>query len=343
MPLKKRADGRYVKKITDPRTGKTKSFYGKSEREINRKILAYTGQAEKGRTFAEIAEEWWSETEPRLALQSVSTYRPAMDRAVVHFGEFSIKDITPRDINLFLKSLAAAYAQKTLSNQRMVINLICDHAVLQNDIVYNPCSSVSPPKGTGKTKRDAASEADEQIVKDHADEWLFPFFALMSGMRKGEILALTWGDIDLARNLIHVSKSLAHDGNTPFVKTTKTAAGVRIVPLLAPLKEHLVKIRGAAKDTDIIFADGAPGKYFTAKRYDTMYKKFRESTGATCTLHQLRHSFATVAFEAGVPAKTIQEVLGHKQLSTTMDIYTDFREKAVAEAAQILNNHGVNK
>ena len=93
--------------------------------------MAYTGQAEKGRTFAEVAEEWWSETEPRLALQSVSTYRPAMDRAVAHFGEFSIKDITPRDINLFLKSLAAAYAQKTLSNQRMVINLICDHAVLQ--------------------------------------------------------------------------------------------------------------------------------------------------------------------------------------------------------------------
>ena len=92
MPLKKRADGRYVKKITDPRTGKTKSFYGKSEREINRKIMAYTGQAEKGRTFAEIAEEWWSETEPRLALQSVSTYRPAMDRAVAHFGEFSIKE-----------------------------------------------------------------------------------------------------------------------------------------------------------------------------------------------------------------------------------------------------------
>ncbi len=47
-------------------------------------------------------------------------------------------------------------------------------------------------------------------------------------------------------------------------------------------------------------------------------------TGVTCTAHQLRHSFATIAFEADVPIKSVQEILGHKQLSTTMDIYTDF-------------------
>lgn len=341
MPLKKRADGRYVKKITDPRTGKVKSFYGKSEREIDRKILAYNSQAEKGRTFAEVAGEWWAETEPRLAVQSVRTYHQALERAITHFGETGIKDITPRDINLFLRRLATTYAQKTLSNQRMVINLICDHAVLENDIQYNPCASVSPPKGTGKVTRKAASEADERIVKENADEWLFPYFALMSGMRKGEILALTWGDIDFDRNLIHVTKSLAHDNNQPFVKEPKTEAGNRLVPLLLPLKEQLLKIRGKAQDTDILFSDN--GKYYTNKRYETMYKSFKKVTGATCTIHQLRHSFATVAFEAGVSPKAIQEVLGHKQLATTMDIYTDLRMKALSEAAEILNNHGVKE
>ena len=80
MPLKKRADGRYVKKITDPRTGKAKSFYGKSEREIDRKIMAYNGQAEKGRTFTEVADEWWAETEPRLAVQSVRTLQLQLRR-----------------------------------------------------------------------------------------------------------------------------------------------------------------------------------------------------------------------------------------------------------------------
>ena len=269
------------------------------------------------------------------------TYHQALERAVTHFGDTGIKDITPRDINLFLRRLATTYAQKTLSNQRMVINLICDHAVLENDIQYNPCSSVSPPKGTGKVTRKAASETDELIVKENADVWLFPYFALMSGMRKGEILALTWGDIDFDRSLIYVTKSLAHDNNQSFVKEPKIEAGARVVPLLLPLKEKLLKLRSKAKDTDILFSDG--GKYYTNKRYETMYKSFKKATGAACTIHQLRHSFATVAFEAGVPAKTVQEVLGHKQLSTTMDIYTDLRIKALAEAAEILNTHGVKE
>lgn len=65
---------------------------------------------------------------------------------------------------------------------------------------------------------------------------------------------------------------------------------------------------------------------------------YRTDTGVTCSAHQLRHSFATIAFECGLPPKTVQEILGHKQLSTTMDLYTDFRKRAFDEAAKLLNS-----
>lgn len=336
MALKKRADGRCVKSIIDPRTGKRKYFYGKNEREIDRKIMAYNGEVERGRTFEEVADDWWEEARPKLAMQSVRGYQCAVDRAVAHFGETPIKNITPRDINIFLGRLASQYAQKTLANQRMVVNLICNYAVLNNDIIYNPCASVQPPKGRGKTTRQSASTSDEQIVLANAEKYPMPYMALMTGMRRGEILALTWGDIDFERNIIHVNKSLAHNGDRPVIKPPKTEAGIRLVPLLDPLKNLLLSMRGKAKDSDLVISDN--GKPFTNRRLITVYSHIQRDLGITCTMHQLRHSFATVAFELGLQPKAIQEILGHKQISTTMDIYTDFRQNAVIEATQKLNN-----
>ena len=67
-----------------------------------------------------------------------------------------------------------------------------------------------------------------------------------------------------------------------------------------------------------------------------MMDHYRRETGTSFTAHQLRHSFATIAFENGVDPKTVQIILGHKQLSTTMDIYTDFRNRALESAKAAL-------
>ncbi len=72
--LKQRADGRYVQTVTDARTGKRVFIYGSSEREIRQKLLEYTSAASRGRSFGEISELWWNETESRLASQSIRSY-----------------------------------------------------------------------------------------------------------------------------------------------------------------------------------------------------------------------------------------------------------------------------
>jgi integrase len=338
MPKSKstaRADGRLCKAIVDPRTHKRVYFYGKTEREINKKIMLYTQKAQIGRSFSEIADEWWEEAEPKLALQSVRSYKLAMSRAVTFFNDTPAKDIIAKDIQKYLNNLATqGYSLKVVSNHRMVVNRILDYAVMEGDIDMNPCASVKTPTDLPKSTREAASHSDEQIIKDNSDLWLFPFFALMTGMRKGEILALTWKDIDFDRNYIHVTKSVAHDGDRPIVKTPKTEAGNRIVPLLLPLRNELIKYIGKP-DEYIISDDGK--KPLTNRRFITLYDHYRKTTGISATAHQLRHSFATIAFEADLDPKSVQEILGHKQLSTTMDIYTQFREKKLSAAADLLN------
>ncbi len=333
----KRADGRLVKTIVDSRTRKRIYFYGSSMREINQKIVEYSEKRRTGRPFSLVADKWWEEAEPNLARQSVKTYRPALKRAKEKFGDTPMQSIMPRDIESLLKKMASSgYAKKTISNQKLVISLVFNYAVIENDIQINPCSSVSVPLQTKKATRTAASEKDENIIKSLEGKWIFPYIALMSGLRKGEILALQWKDIDFENNVISVTKSVGHEGDQPYIKEPKTEAGNRIVPLLAPLKAELLKISPRIPDKFIVSDTG--DKPLTNRRYITLYDEFKRETGITCTAHQLRHSFATIAFESGLDAKTVQEIIGHKQISTTLDMYTDFRKKAFNAAADKLNS-----
>ena len=335
MALKKRADGRCVRAIKDERTGKRVYFYGASEREINKKILDYTTRTEKGRLFPEVAEEWWSLNYDNLAHQTIKVYKPALNRATDEFDASRIKDILPRDIASFLKRLVTfkKLSKKTIANQRTVLNQIFEYAIISNDIVFNPCASVPLPNTTSSVRRKAASDTDEESVKNSSDVWLFPFIALHTGMRKGEILALQWKDIDFERNTIHVTKSVYHQGDKPCIKAPKTKESIRVIPLLLPLKEKLLTLKSA--DNDYIISDDGK-KPITNRRYITLYNKYKAETGIECTAHQLRHSFATIAIENGVSMKSVQEILGHQQISTTLDIYTDFREAALKEAQESL-------
>ncbi len=337
--LKPRSDGRLCKTITDPNTKKRIYFYGETEREINKKILEYTEKTESGRTFREIADIWWEESYEQLAGQSVSSYKPALARANNEFGNISITAIQPRDISRFLRKLASqGFAQKTISNQRMVINQIFNIAIIEGDIMYNPCASITVPKGLPKNARTAATTSDEQKVKATDYPWIFPAIAIYAGLRRAEILALQWKDIDFENNIIHVTKSIEHVGDSPRIKKPKTEAGIRMVPLLTPLKNKLLQQLDSCSplSSDYIVSDDGK-KPLTKRRYATLYSHYQKEVGITCTAHQLRHSFATVAVENGVDIKSLSEILGHKQISTTLDIYTDFRKASLDRSRDALN------
>lgn len=337
--MKKRSDGRYRKTIKDPRTGKKIYFYAESERELNKKLLEYTIEQEHGRTFAKIADEWWDEKVERITEGTKRGYSAAYKRAVAEFGEDHIKDIKPRDIDVYLRSLARkGYTTKSIKNDKLVLNLIFDKAVVEGDIEFNPCTSITVPRGKPSTPRNAATSEDEDIIRASADLWLFPFLALYTGMRKGECLALQWGDIDFEKNRIRVSKSVEHIGSKPHIKSTKTESGQRSIALLSPLREQLLK-HPRRRKSDYVLSENDGRSALSAKQYNRLWRSFREQTGIECTAHQLRHSFATICFEAGLPDKTVQYMLGHANISTTQDIYTDVRERTILDAANDLENY----
>ena len=329
----KRRDGRLVKSISVD--GKRIYFYGTTEREINKKIIEFSEKKEKGELFKSIAEDWWDEHCDTLGYQTRRGYVTAMNRAISEFDNVHIAAIETKDVSDFLRNLALqGYSQKTVNNHKLVLNLIFKFAILKGIIKYNPCENAKIKQGLPKAKRSSASLNDEEIIKNNKDLWLVPYIALNTGLRKGELIGLKWKDIDFENNLIYVERSTYFKGNQTIEKSTKTEAGERIIPLIKPLKEELLKLPDR-KRNHYVCTNSA--KTLNSYHYEKLMKEYKEKTGMSCTLHQLRHSFTSICVEAGLPPKTIQEILGHAQISTTMDIYADFRKKSLDVAIDTLN------
>lgn len=316
--VKKRKDGLIEKTVTV--NGKRIHFYGKTNKEVYDKIAEYK---EKKATisFTEVADEWWSTHMETIAYNTTKGYKPAYERAVNWFGDDPVSDIAPVDISKELRNMAKKYADKTIRTQLLVINLIFKYAVEVGYVPANPARDLSAPTGLGKRKVTSPEAKDIVAIKKglSATFGLFAYMALYTGMRKGELLALTYEDIDLKNRVINVNKSLYHESNVPKVKTPKTAASATYIPILDALLPHIPK-----KKHGIVFANDK-GEYMSETQFQRQWELYTKETGVTCTPHQLRHCFATMLFEADVPPEKAQRLLRHANLSTTIDIYTDLR------------------
>lgn len=316
----KRKDGRWQEKVVF--NGKPHYFYGSSKAEVLRKVNAFREKEKNGPTFEQVADLWWRDHEPTLQHNTIKSYTPAMDRAVAALGSMYINTITPPMVKAEIRKMAKSFSDKTVRTQLMIYNLIFKFAVSEGLIPYNPARELSVPANLPKRKVSAPSSEDIAKVKSSVGctFGLFAYMALYTGLRRGELLALEWGDVDLQGRTIVVNKSLEHVANKPRVKSTKTAKGNRIVPILDALLPHL------KKQGKLVFSN-SEGSYITETQFQRLWELYTKESGVTCTPHQLRHAFATMLFENGIKEKDAMSILGHAQLSTTMDIYTDIREQ----------------
>lgn len=335
--MKKRKDGYYT--VTKTINGKRVFFYGVTRMEALKKAEAQLRIEEEGYTFEEVAEAWEEHHFPTLVWNTQKQYRPALKRAVAEFGEDLIADITPADISAFIHGFAIGdRSDKVVRTQLMVINQVFKHAINCLGVnISNPARDIIVPKYLKKQKVTPPSSEDIKRIKENVAVpfGLFPYMLLYTGLRKNELLALTWEDVDIKGRTITVNKSIYHRYNVPYLKEPKTIKSVRTVPILDTLLPYLKKKKG------LIFCNDH-GTYITAKEYQTLWRNYCKATGVTCTAHQLRHCYATMLFENKVNEKTAQALLGHAQLSTTMDVYTAIRQSYMNNANKELYGMDIN-
>lgn len=341
MALTKRNDGRWCKSKTI--NGKKIFFYSTEETEkkavkdIENQMLEYSGRAEKGKLFKDVADEW--EKIKREDLDPVTwykTYKAAYAQVKERFCGFSILNITPFDIDKFFKKMKAEkYSHKYVATRKSVLNMIFEYAFVRGYINNNFILSVPIPNGLNKTARRIPSENDIKIVTSNyeGDDFLY-YFLVYTGLRMSEACALTYEDFDFENNLIYINKKIVWDGNKPILRhRTKTEAGERAVPLLSELKKHMPRnFKG------YLFSRDDGDSPYTKKQLSNITDGYRKRHNISFTPHQLRHAFASLGVEADLSVKELQYIMGHSDIHTTMDIYAEVRKSQQASIAKKMNN-----
>jgi integrase len=243
-----------------------------------------------------------------------------------------LSEVQRRDVqHLADTMLAEEKDASTIRNAIMPLRVIYRRAVSRGVVAVNPTSGVELPAVTGKRDRFASPEEAQKLIEalpQKSDQalWAAAFYA---GLRSGEIMALQWENVDLAKGVIRVERSF--DPKEGVYTDPKSEAGKRTVPIPAALRDYLIehKLRSGAS-TGLVFEHdtNAPRR---AQRIWTRVKLDR------ITLHEARHTYASLMIAAGVNAKSLQTYMGHSSVTVTYDRYGHLMPGNEEEATRLLD------
>ncbi|MCC0652206.1 site-specific integrase [Clostridioides sp. ES-S-0001-03] len=270
-------------------------------------------------------------------------------------GVYKVKALTPAILQNFInKKYKEDYSQSTLQVLKAILHRSLKSAVYPyKHIRENPMQYVSIPKTkikteTKKVKTITLEEFNQtlNIFPQDSFQRIVLLIGFYTGMRRGEIIALTWDDIDLDNKTITVKHTLIKKKNGMFeLNQPKTESSCRTIftgdTLVRALKEHkLYQKKMKLKYGEFYFDSDwvctkENGQQVTIHTMDTIVRQIREVLNNGFHFHCLRHTHATLLLENGANIKDIQNRLGHSQLSTTMDTYSHVTDKMKNETVDI--------
>lgn len=344
-----------------------KQFYGSSKKEAENKRDEYLSKINNGFsldfdkiTFIDIFEKWFFETvKNSISISSYTRYNTEYKLRVKTspFANLKLVDIKPMHIQLYYNELIkkgnTVYTIKFLN---VLLTKFFNYCIKSDLIVKSPLNAVEIPiDKTVKNKYKFLSKDDInkfiKAVDNDMDNFIF-VFAIFTGIRQGEILALTIKDIDLQNDIIHINKTvnfLNVDGvYKPILSTPKTKSSIREVPILENLKEMLFKYIECAKEkhnkmqipfnADSILFSSNKCEYSNGVRLSTKLKSFLKVNDIPpITFHALRHTFCSLLAENNVPIKTASVLMGHSNIMMTGNIYTHVTGEQKKESIKTLS------
>jgi integrase len=236
-------------------------------------------------------------------------------------GGARLSRIQRRDVQRLADELLASGADpSTIRNALKALQVIYRRAIEDGDLAVNPCERLRLPAARGRRERIASSSESAALIAALRPEdralWGCAFYA---GLRRGELRALLWNDVDLAGGLIRVERSMSGHGET---REPKSRAGRRGVPIVAALRDLLVEHKLVTRRSDgLVFGSSAAQPFTSTAVRKRALTAWRRLGLDPIGLHECRHTFASLLIAAGVNAKAITAYLGHASIQTTFDLY----------------------
>lgn len=345
--IRKRKDGRWEARFPKGKNDKGNTIYGavygatyKEVKEKRHQILENAQTAtKKDIRFSELLLLWMADNRVRLKASTIYRYQYLIDTHILpELGDKPLNSISAAIINSFLANKLQSGRLKddgalSASYVRSISLVISSALKFGAALGMYSTTGVSIKKPSIRHREPPVLSNEQQMVlenyllTDMDETKIGIYISLYTGLRIGEICSLTWHDIDLASKIIYVRSTVARisamTGGSLKTKLVidmpKTTASVRCIPicsrLLSALKESTSKVASM-----YVISSGID--FVSPRTFDYRFKKILDDCHIPrINYHALRHTFATRCIEAGVDVKSLSEILGHSNVSTTLNTY----------------------
>ena len=336
----KRNDGRWEGRYL--LNGKYKSVYGHSHAEAKAKLEAYLTQqgSQKEKIFhksgqavlwSAVCAEWLDQKKLCLKQSSFAQYTCIMRKHILpHWGQQNINALTNAGINNFAKALSERLSGKTVRDILGVFLQVVRFSEKKHG-VHIDLDEISRPKvqqgNLPVLSPDEQQKLSGYLRANPSRLHMGILLLLYTGIRIGELCALTWADIDLKAQMITINKTIQRIQNTDpaltkktkvIIDTPKSRNSVRKVPIPSFLMKQLVSI----SNTSNSYVLTGKSKPMEPRLFQTKFKQALKNAGiAQTNAHALRHTFATRAIEQNIDVKSLCEILGHATVKFTLERY----------------------
>lgn len=376
--LRKRSDGRWEGRYTtgrDPETGKLiyRNVLARTQAECKSKLreamkniqlipeeplVKETKDPERPAvryTTGEWLRTWFEVySKPNIREATQDQYTNFLEKHVIpSVGDIPLEKLTSLRLQKLYQDLrthgkvcqnknaGSGLSQKTVRNIHMMLHVALEQAVKEDLISKNPTDGCIAPKVEKKEMKVIQPEKIGAYLQAAADRNVLPMFylELTSGLRRGELLALLWSDLDIDQRTISVNKSVAGRHGELKVSAPKTKHSIRKVAIPQQAVELLIQEHALHPDNPYMFPSPVTGTMYHPDTAGLLHKKLLKESGIeNVRFHDLRHTFATVALQNGVDIKTLSHMLGHFSSGFTLDTYTHVTAKMQQEAAEKMGN-----